>query len=61
MVLYRHVPQLHRLIQAFVTVFFICQPLDTSRTMSKIRTDNPIYDPHRIFDFSNRGVTVSGI
>ena len=45
------------LIQSFYHSFLSCQPLAASQYNSATRIGNPIYDPHGMINFSNRGVT----
>ena len=41
--------------------FLSCQPLAAPQNMSPTRTGNPIYDPHGIFNFSNKSIAGFGI
>ena len=36
----------------------LSQPLGAPQNMSPAETGNPIHDPHRIFNFSNRAIQV---
>ena len=41
----------------FFKMSLLCQPLAARQNISPTRIGNPIYDPHGMINFSNRGVT----